>query len=216
MIRSWLPGEVPEWSKGADCKSVGSAFEGSNPSLPKRLSLQQREPFFVHFFRSGFSQPTHSSVCEGWRIMNEPFYADGLRFECTGCSNCCRHEPGYVFLTAADLSTLSAELDVTREEFVGTYCRSIDLGGFSRLSLTEKSNYDCVFWRDGGCGVYEARPLQCRTYPFWSSSLGGADDWAQLASECPGANRGRLYSCDEIDELLKQRQGEPLLEGSGQ
>ena len=27
-------GEIPERSKGADCKSVGSAFEGSNPSLP--------------------------------------------------------------------------------------------------------------------------------------------------------------------------------------
>ena len=29
-------GEIPEWSKGADCKSVGSAFEGSNPSLSNR------------------------------------------------------------------------------------------------------------------------------------------------------------------------------------
>ena len=28
-------GEIPERSKGADCKSVGSAFVGSNPSLPK-------------------------------------------------------------------------------------------------------------------------------------------------------------------------------------
>jgi hypothetical protein len=26
-------GEVPEWPKGADCKSAGDAFEGSNPSL---------------------------------------------------------------------------------------------------------------------------------------------------------------------------------------
>ncbi len=26
-------GEVPEWPKGADCKSVGSAFGGSNPPL---------------------------------------------------------------------------------------------------------------------------------------------------------------------------------------
>ena len=25
-------GWVPEWPKGADCKSVGNAFEGSNPS----------------------------------------------------------------------------------------------------------------------------------------------------------------------------------------
>lgn len=26
-------GEVPEWLNGADCKSAGSAFDGSNPSL---------------------------------------------------------------------------------------------------------------------------------------------------------------------------------------
>jgi hypothetical protein len=26
-------GEVPEWPKGADCKSAGSAFGGSNPPL---------------------------------------------------------------------------------------------------------------------------------------------------------------------------------------
>jgi hypothetical protein len=26
-------GEIPEWSKGTDCKSVSYAFEGSNPSL---------------------------------------------------------------------------------------------------------------------------------------------------------------------------------------
>ena len=25
-------GQIPEWPKGADCKSVGFAFEGSNPS----------------------------------------------------------------------------------------------------------------------------------------------------------------------------------------
>ena len=25
-------GQIPEWPKGADCKSVGTAFEGSNPS----------------------------------------------------------------------------------------------------------------------------------------------------------------------------------------
>jgi hypothetical protein len=26
-------GEVPEWPKGADCKSAGAAFGGSNPPL---------------------------------------------------------------------------------------------------------------------------------------------------------------------------------------
>ena len=32
-------GEVPERSKGADCKSVGYAFEGPNPSLSKLALL---------------------------------------------------------------------------------------------------------------------------------------------------------------------------------
>ena len=31
-------GRIPERPKGADCKSVGSTFEGSNPSPPILLS----------------------------------------------------------------------------------------------------------------------------------------------------------------------------------
>ena len=27
-------GEIPKWPKGADCKSAGNAFVGSNPALP--------------------------------------------------------------------------------------------------------------------------------------------------------------------------------------
>src|SRR6184192_366503 len=43
-------GEVPEWPKGADCKSAGDAFEGSNPSLSTNFcfagiaQLVEREP----------------------------------------------------------------------------------------------------------------------------------------------------------------------------
>ena len=36
-----IQGEIPEWPKGADCKSVSNAFDGSNPSLPIFL------PFFI-------------------------------------------------------------------------------------------------------------------------------------------------------------------------
>ena len=31
-------GEFPEWLNGADCKSVGDAFGGSNPSLPTKVN----------------------------------------------------------------------------------------------------------------------------------------------------------------------------------
>jgi hypothetical protein len=32
LIRCRPRGGVPEWPKGSDCKSAGTAFEGSNPS----------------------------------------------------------------------------------------------------------------------------------------------------------------------------------------
>ena len=35
---SFLFGEVPEWPKGTDCKSVGIAFGGSNPPLSTLLA----------------------------------------------------------------------------------------------------------------------------------------------------------------------------------
>ena len=34
LVSSCLGGQVPEWPKGADCKSAGKAYGGSNPSLP--------------------------------------------------------------------------------------------------------------------------------------------------------------------------------------
>ncbi len=35
-------GEVPKWPKGADCKSAGDAFGGSNPPLSTRLAERKR------------------------------------------------------------------------------------------------------------------------------------------------------------------------------
>ena len=40
-------GEFPEWSKGADCKSVGSSFVGPNPSLPSKGTESVSVPFFI-------------------------------------------------------------------------------------------------------------------------------------------------------------------------
>ena len=102
--------------------------------------------------------------------MDSVFYSEGLRFECVRCSNCCRHEPGYVFLSENDLERLASGMGVTRNEFVSKFCRTVAIGNFSHVSLTEKENYDCIFWEDGGCTVYGHRPLQCRTMALTLSS----------------------------------------------
>ena len=186
-----LSGEIPERSKGADCKSVGSAFEGSNPSLPIPATMMD------------------TSNTGDW------YHTNGLRFSCSRCSCCCRFDSGYVWLTRSDLDVLARRLRVSPREFVDRYCRFVRIGSMDQLSLTEQNNYDCVFWRDGGCEVYDSRPVQCRSYPFWRPHLGTPGDWAALEKSCPGVNIGRQYSGEEIERLAAMREEEvPLSAGS--
>ncbi len=144
--------------------------------------------------------------------MEEKFYEKGLKFECTRCSACCRLEPGYVFLSVKDVRNLSSGFKTDEVTFFEKYCRKVNIGGFQRISLREKDNYDCIFWENGGCSVYNFRPLQCRTYPFWRPYLESEDDWNALAMSCPGVNRGKIHPCSEIEEKLSQRLAEPLID----
>jgi hypothetical protein len=125
---------------------------------------------------------------------------------------CCRHESGYVFLSQADLDRLSEELSLPVHELRSRYCREVNISGFRRLSLTEQSNLDCVFFRDGRCSVYENRPLQCRSYPFWGTFTGSPEDWNREAESCPGINVGALHSRQDIEHRQRLRQSEPFLE----
>ncbi|MDR1894336.1 MAG: YkgJ family cysteine cluster protein [Spirochaetales bacterium] len=143
--------------------------------------------------------------------MDEPFYKTGLSFECRRCSSCCRFQPGYVFLSRQDREALAGFFNLSTGDFMERYCRWVDLGHCSRLSLIEKSNLDCIFWEGGGCSVYSVRPLQCRSYPFWFSSLSSPEAWKDLAAGCPGINRGRKHGLEEIRSWLEQRRLEPYL-----
>jgi uncharacterized protein len=145
-------------------------------------------------------------------MPQDVFYHYGLRFECTRCSRCCRHTPGYVFLSATDLDTLLKATKTQRAEFLRAYCRQIPLGLVTRVSLKEKTNLDCIFWETGGCSVYEARPLQCRSFPFWSACVSSPEEWELHAQQCPGMGKGALHSRTEIEGWLAQRLKEGFLQ----
>jgi len=134
----------------------------------------------------------------------QPWYADGLSFACTQCGNCCTGEPGYVWISDIEIERLAAHLGTTRSEVVTKYCRTIN----GRLSLREKrirGEYDCIFLeeRQGRrvCTVYAVRPLQCRTWPFWSENIESPARWKRAAQKCPGMNTGRKYSSEQIEAL---------------
>lgn len=144
-------------------------------------------------------------------MPKKPFYADGLRFSCARCSSCCRHESGFVFLSEKDLAALAGALDMGYSEFQEAYCRWVPSGGgLEQLSLKERSNFDCIFW-DGGCTVYDARPLQCRTFPFWPSIMADVDVWEATAADCPGVGRGALHGKEEIEGYVDARKAETVV-----
>ncbi|MDR1862849.1 MAG: YkgJ family cysteine cluster protein [Treponema sp.] len=151
------------------------------------------------------------------------FYDAGLCFSCLRCSACCRYESGYVFLSRIDVAILAETLKMGYTEFMETYCRWISSGRRAdRLSLKEKSNYDCIFWgsfrnsgQGGGCGVYESRPLQCRAFPFWRSALDSEGDWKELAAGCPGMDKGAFHPGREIEAWLEKQDAEPAITRTG-
>jgi Fe-S-cluster containining protein len=124
-----------------------------------------------------------------------PWYRDGLAFECTRCGACCTGAPGYVWVTEDEIARLAAYRDETLEQFSATFVRQVG----ARFSLVEKPGGDCIFWsQTAGCTVYPARPVQCRTWPFWPENVQTKADWDQVREICPGSGHGRLFSVDEI------------------
>ena len=131
--------------------------------------------------------------------MAKAWYAKGLCFECTRCGNCCTGEPGIVRVNDEEVSALARRKQMDEASFRKIYTRRL-VGGV--LSLSETPGGACIFYdSDGGCGVYEDRPRQCRTWPFWTEVLESPARWAQQAKDCPGMNRGPLRSAEDIDAL---------------
>jgi len=144
-------------------------------------------------------------------MKGSAFYESGLRFSCKRCSSCCRFDSGFVFLSKKDLNKMALALNMNENSFLKTYCRWVtDWKGDEVLSLREKSNKDCVLW-DSGCTVYETRPLQCITFPFWESIVSSADNWDIAATGCPGINNGDLHSQKAIEDGIKLRLSEPII-----
>jgi Fe-S-cluster containining protein len=93
---------------------------------------------------------------------------------------------------------LADGLGIGVEELGRRYLRRVG----SRVSLVERQDGDCVFWSNTeGCTVYEARPSQCRTFPFWQGILKNEGSWAAAGGSCPGVGEGRLYTLGEIEAL---------------
>lgn len=110
---------------------------------------------------------------------------ESFRFDCTACGACCQG-PGTVYFTPEDLENIYALLGLqTRTERKELNHKLIQ----SRQNgyLVHSAGTACyLLGRDNKCAVYAARPLQCRTFPFWPSTFESAKALEQIARDCPG------------------------------
>jgi len=104
---------------------------------------------------------------------------------CDSCGGrCCTGESGYIKLTLAEAEAIAKLLGLSTGEFALKYLIKIGYG----FSLKEKEyddGYACVFFDESAknCGIYDVRPQQCRTFPFWDVFK---QDEKEVRKECPG------------------------------
>lgn len=99
-----------------------------------------------------------------------------LSFRCTGCGNCCRNLR--VAVTAADVARLAQATGQSAGELVewlapgavdmtGEPSSFVELAEGRRLMVLAQRAGACrLLSTDNRCSVYEARPLDCRAFPF--------------------------------------------------
>jgi Fe-S-cluster containining protein len=116
-------------------------------------------------------------------VAEDAWFHEGLRFKCTGCGKCCTGSPGYVFLSVSDLERLAAHFSISLEEFAKKYTRLVE-GQYALLDRTHSE--DCIFLENNRCTVYEGRPTQCQTFPWWIHNLRDPKDWKEAKERCEG------------------------------
>lgn len=135
-----------------------------------------------------------------------PWFAAGLAFECAQCGRCCAGpEEGYVWVTEDEIVQIAAQLGILPEQMRRSYLRRV---GANYTIIEQPQTNDCMFLQSDAqgnrrCTIYQVRPRQCRTWPFWRSNLASPRDWAVAGTRCKGINRGRLFDLEEILERAK-------------
>lgn len=115
---------------------------------------------------------------------------------CSDCGGkCCYGESGYIFVNFEDFERISKYLNMSFHDFVLTYVRKVKY----KFSLIEKKCIDsskgmaCIFFDEdtNKCKIYEVRPSQCRTFPFWNTYKSSS-----VSSDCGSCNEQKKKSDD--------------------
>lgn len=127
-----------------------------------------------------------------------------IHFECTSCGKCCTgsSDTHYIALNHDEADKLQAHLGVSAAWFKRHYVEHLTRETYS-IRMTRGQ---CVFLgRNNQCKIYDLRPTQCKTYPFWPELLDKEEHWRAEKKYCEGINRGRRVDSRYIQKQLQQQ-----------
>lgn len=107
---------------------------------------------------------------------------------CQSCSGkCCIGESGYIWVSEKEREAIAGKLNLTKEQFINDYLLKVRYR-FTIKEIAYAGGYGCIFFdmEKRMCKIYEVRPSQCRTFPFWEYFK---ENINEVESECPGIIR---------------------------
>lgn len=61
------------------------------------------------------------------------------------------------------------------------------MGKWSLIEKMVGEDFHCIFLENGKlCSVYDLRPVQCRTFPYWPEVMESRETWNAEKLECEG------------------------------
>lgn len=71
---------------------------------------------------------------------------------------------------------------------------------------------ECMFLKNNRCSVYEGRPTQCRTWPFWPEVMNAKAWKKEVGQFCPGVGKGPKVPVEKIrQQMMEQKQSEDAI-----
>ena len=114
---------------------------------------------------------------------NYPYKFDETK--CATCEgNCCIGESGYIWITKEERIKLASLLKISDEELLTNYLYKVGYKYSIKEKQISENSFACEFFdlEKKQCGIYEARPSQCRTFPFWEYFK---NNIKEVKEECP-------------------------------
>ena len=97
------------------------------------------------------------------------------------------------------MDNISKHLKISKNEFVDEYTEYVPEK--QRYTLKERivqatsmdpdreTEFECIFLNGKMCSIYEHRPQQCRTFPWWPDVVRSKTSWENEKERCEGTIR---------------------------